>query len=214
MTSNFNNLELFHQRPLNRKRLIVGLTGGPGCGKSTVSLRFKQLGAFVICADSLARQSLEKGNYGYKALFEKFGGKYLLSCGGIDKAKLADDVFEVPKMRNWLENTLHPRILRRISEIIKKCGRKIIVVDAPLLFESGIQNRFDITAAVYCDFSRQLEFAIKRGWSGSEVRRRIKAQLSAVKKACFADAVILNDGSLDNLFVQVDSFYSALRILV
>lgn len=196
------------------KRLVVGLTGGLACGKTTFLDRLEKSGAFVVSTDSLAHEALEKGRPGYRAVLGRYGEKYLGPGGAIDRAKLGRHVFSSSAARHRLEGVLHPYILKKMASLIQACRRKIIVADVPLLFEKNLQDRFDLTVCVYSTRAQQVTRAMERTWSRKEVLERMKAQWSASKKARRADVVIDNTGKIGDLCRQADGFYAALKMIV
>ncbi|MFH1618577.1 MAG: dephospho-CoA kinase [bacterium] len=194
-------------------RFIVGLTGGVACGKSTVLKIFGRLGARTICSDTLAGQALEKGKPAYMAAVKKFGAGILGKDGALNRSALAAEVFTSPASRRWLENIVHPQVLRSISGMIKKSGPGIIAVDAPLLFEAGLEGFFDLTVTVCADKKDRMKRALARGWSRKDMLARIKAQWPQARKAAAADTVIDNTGSMRQLRDRAERLFAALKTM-
>ncbi|MEJ6949941.1 dephospho-CoA kinase [Natronospora cellulosivora (SeqCode)] len=178
--------------------MLLGLTGGIASGKSTVSSYLEELGALIIDADRIAREVLEKGEIGYKQVVETFGNDILNESGEINRSKLAGIIFSNKRLRKKLENITHPLIIKKINEKIEEYreNNRIIILDAPLLFEVGLDKDVDKTCLVYVDKETQLKRLIKRDkLSKVEAQRRIESQLSLEKKRDMADIVINNQGS-------------------
>ncbi len=179
------------------KIVKVGLTGGIATGKSTVARILEdRLGIPVINSDQIARDVVKKGRIGYKRVVEVFGHGILDSSGEIDRAKLGKLVFDDPQKRRLLESILHPLITQEIDRRVKEKeqeGHKLIVLEIPLLFEKGLQNRVDYTVVVYAPEEQQLDRLMKRdGLSLEEAKKRLKAQIPIDEKIKLADFVIDN----------------------
>lgn len=179
------------------KIVKVGLTGGIATGKSTVARILEdRLGIPVINSDQIARDVVKKGQIGYKHVVEAFGDGILDSSGEIDRAKLGKLVFDDPQKRRLLESILHPLITQEIDRRVKEKeqeGHKLIVLEIPLLFEKGLQNRVDYTVVVYAPEEQQLDRLMKRdGLSLEEAKKRLKAQIPIDEKIKLADFVIDN----------------------
>ncbi len=196
-----------------RRRLVVGLTGGIACGKSTVAGHFRKLGATVLCADALAGEELLRGRAGYRAILKRYGGKCLSADGELDRAFVAGKVFSDEAERLWLESVLHPLVLRRAAAAIRAgCG--VIVFDVPLLFEKRLGGMFDVTMAVYADGKKRMARAKARGWTAAEMAARERAQLPPESKLEMADIAINNSGEKGKTFQAVERAYRAFSALV
>ena len=186
--------------------MIIGLTGGIASGKSTVSNILRQQDVYIIDADKIAHQIMQKGHKGYKKVVDQFGESILDSQNQIDRAKLGEIVFSDNEKLKKLENITHPLVISVIKEKIeKKQGDyEHIIVDAPLLFESGLDSLTDQDWVVYVDYDIQLKRLMKRDdLSREEAKNRIKKQLSLEKKKELADVVINNNGSIKELEEKV-----------
>lgn len=190
----------------------VGLTGNFGMGKSTVAKFFSQLGAHVIDSDSIVSELLEKNDLvaEIKGLF----GDEILVDGKLDKKTIAKIVFQNPMMRIYLENIIHPRVFERIEEkieAIKKKGEPIIVViEAPIIFERGYQNRFDVIVTVYTSEKVAIERLKKKGVSEEDAISRLKCQFPIEMKKTNSDYIIDNSGSFEDTFLQVEAIFQKL----
>ncbi|KAK6127397.1 hypothetical protein DH2020_038857 [Rehmannia glutinosa] len=182
---------------------IVGLTGGIGSGKSTVSNLFKAHGIPVVDADVVARNVLKKGTGGWRKVVAAFGDEILLASGEVDRPKLGQIVFSDPDKRQLLNRLLAPYISSGIFlEVFKLWmkGCKIIVLDVPLLFEAKMDKWTKPIIVVWADPETQLQRLMARdGTTVEEAESRINAQMPLDLKRTGADIVIDNSGSLEDL---------------
>lgn len=204
--------------PLKRPRqvsVLAGLTGGFGTGKSTAARLFQTLGAKVIDADKLAHQALKRRTPTYDAICDHFGTKNILGIKGeIDRKKLARIVFKNPGKRKILESVVHPFVFAEIEKLAKKKSG-ILILEVPLLFETGLNEKMDVNIVVRVDEKTQMERLRKRMCATpAEVRARNKVQMPLVKKARLADFVICNDGSLKETKKQVFEIWKELKLMI
>ncbi|XP_075507199.1 dephospho-CoA kinase-like isoform X1 [Primulina tabacum] len=182
---------------------IVGLTGGIGSGKSTVSNLFKAHGIPIVDADVVARNVLKKGTGGWRKVVAAFGDEILLPDGEVDRPKLGQIVFNNPDMRQLLNRLLAPHISFGIFlEVFKLWlrGCKIIVLDVPLLFEAKMDKWTNPIIVVWVDSETQLRRLMGRdGTTVEEASSRIGSQMSLDLKKTKADIVIDNTKSLEQL---------------
>jgi len=192
--------------------LVIGLTGGIACGKSTVSNMLKESGITVIDADVEARQAVKKGEPAYNQIIAEFGEEIILADGEIDRQKLGSIIFYDAKKRQILNGIVHPDVRRRMSEQIEnavKGKEEVIVLDIPLLFESKLTYMADKTLLVYVDKETQLERLMKRNQlSIDDANARIQSQMPLSEKLDLADAVINNNGSIEDTKQQLASILS------
>lgn len=186
---------------------ILGLTGGIASGKSTVSAYLAQNGALIIDADLIARQVVAKKSSGLKQIVAKFGGEILTASGELDRKKLGKLVFGNKELLKNLTDITGPliraEILREI-EAAKKAQVKLVVLDIPLLFETGYQTLCDKVMVVTIPSKLQLERVMKRdNLSAAEARKRIANQLPASKRNELADVLIDNSKSVAETYQQV-----------
>ncbi len=208
----------FSSRSFNRG-LVVGLTGGIASGKSSVARMFKELGAWIMDADELAREVVRPGTPGWKAVVEAFGEEYLLPDGSLDRKKLAGRVFSHPRDKARLEAIIHPRILelrqKRTQEILEREPGAIIIFEVPLLIEKGLQHRVDRVVVVWVPRELQIRRLMERdGLSRREAWKRLKNQMPLDEKVKYAHYVIDNSGSLKETRRQVEAVYRELEALV
>lgn len=191
--------------------MLIGLTGGIASGKSTVSSYLKELGASIIDADLIARAVLEKGQEGYKQVVDLFGDAILENkTKEINRSRLATIIFNNNQMKKKLEGITHPIIIKEIFKKIEEYQEdsRIIILDAPLLFEVGLDKDVDLTLLVYIDRDTQLKRLIKRDkLSKEEAEKRIDSQLSLEKKRQMAEIIIDNSQGKTELKLQVEDFW-------
>lgn len=195
------------------KRLVVGLTGGIGTGKSAALRAFEALGASTVSLDQIAREQAKPGRDGYKRIVKDFGTCILKKDGAIDRALLGRVVFGDKKARLGLEKATHPLILKEMKQLIDRMSG-VVVVDVPLLFEKKLQKNFDATVLIACKPQKQIKRIIERdGLNAKEARQRIAAQLPMQKKRSMADVSIDNDKDLKHLDSRIREYYLGLNLL-
>lgn len=192
---------------------IIGLTGGIGSGKSTVSARLKELGATVVDADLIAREIVEPGEPALAELGETFDG-VLRPDGTLDRAELARQAFASPEATAKLNAATHPRIHERTEQqftAARDAGVPVLVYDMPLLIENGLTDTVDTVLVVDApDDLRVQRLVEQRGLDEADARRRIAAQIDRDTRLAAADTVIDNSGDLASLLAQVDAFWAGL----
>ncbi|WP_031407731.1 dephospho-CoA kinase [Geobacillus vulcani] len=179
--------------------LTIGLTGGIASGKSTVSAMMRELGLPVIDADEAARAVVRPGEEAYRQIVAAFGPDIVQANGEIDRVKLGAIVFHDEEERKKLNAIVHPAVRRKMlaeKEALVRSGAKTVVLDIPLLFESGLTAWVDKILVVYVDDDVQLRRLMERnGFTEEEARARIRAQWPLAEKIKQADAVINNNGT-------------------
>lgn len=194
--------------------LVVGLTGGIGCGKSTVASVLRELGARVVDADQVAREVLAPGSPVLGKVVERFGPRILRADGSLDRKRLADIVFGDPQALADLNAITHPPIIEMIRGRIEEArneGVQVLVVDAPLLLEAGMEGMVDEVWVVTCTRDQQIERLCRRtGLSPREAEARMRAQMPLGEKVRRADRVIPNEGSLAELRAEVERHWQDL----
>ena len=196
--------------------LRVGLTGSIGVGKSHVSGIFAELGCHVVDADQTAREVVEPGSPGLRALAEEFGAKMIRQDGTLDRERLGALVFADEKTRLQLNAILHPYIISRQDELMRaweaKDPRGIGVVDAALMIESGGYKRFDKLVVVHCNPEEQARRVMERNHlTRPEAEARVRAQLPQAEKMKFADYLIDTSGAFEATRKRTEEVYRALR---
>lgn len=187
--------------------LVIGLTGSIASGKSTVSKMFSDLNLPVIDADQISRDVVEPGEPAYKQIVNVFGQEVLHEDGKLNRKKLGKVIFSNEDNRKRLNEIVHPEVRREMvlqRDRYKNEDTPAVVLDIPLLFESQLMDYVERTLVVYVDESTQLERLMERDRSASEdALERIKSQMPVSKKAELADAVIDNNGTVEESFQQL-----------
>ncbi len=190
----------------------VGLTGGIGAGKSTVADLFSQKGAVVIRSDELARQVIEPQTPGFQQVIDRFGKDFVNSEGYIDRAKLAQIVFQDDAALKDLENIVHPLVRSKTNQIIDQhTSETIIVNEIPLLLEKKMESLFDFLVIVISSEKNRLERLSQRGLTAEQATARMSKQVSDDERKAAADFLIVNDGNLDQLEVDVEKIWQTLQ---
>lgn len=184
--------------------MYLGLSGGIGSGKSTVSKILSELGAVVIDADVIAREVLLPGTLGYASAVKAFGSGILDDKGNIDRKRLAKLVFENPIELAKLEAIVHPAVIARVAEIRNSLPESAVVVyDTPLMFEKQLQSQFDKVLMVVADSKLRQSRLVERGLELDDISARMANQASDEQRIKIADFVIENNGSPEQLQEQV-----------
>lgn len=193
--------------------ITIGLTGGIGSGKSTVSSRLAELGAFIVDADLVAREIVEPGQPALAELADAFDG-VLNPDGTLNRAELARQVFATPEATEKLNAITHPRIRARTEELFKQgreSGAQVLVYDMPLLIENGEVDKVDHVLVVDAPDELRIDRLVQhRGLDENDARRRIAAQIDRVTRLNAADTVLDNSGTVEQLLEQVDDFWAGL----
>ncbi|MFR0579448.1 dephospho-CoA kinase [Limosilactobacillus mucosae] len=187
--------------------LVIGLTGGIASGKSTISSILKAVGWPVIDADLIARQIVMPGSKGLEQIVNRFGPQMLNSDGTLDRKKLGKTVFDDPKKLSDLDKIEHPLIQEAIDSQLdefKKQHLPVVVLDVPLLFETGMDEECDLTVLAVVDQATQLKRLMKRDQiSKMDAVKKISSQMSLKEKMQRADVIIDNNGTLEQTRSQV-----------
>lgn len=194
--------------------MILGVTGGIACGKSTVTELFRAAGATIVSADELARVIVSPGSAVMEELAASFGPEIVRADGELDRPRLAAQVFADAAARAELNRITHPAIAAlaeaRLRELQSQ-GIPLIVYEAPLLYEAGAEGRVDAVAVVTASEAQQLARLVARdGLDATAAQARIAAQLPLAAKVARADYVIDNSGPLAATAAQVQALYSRL----
>ncbi len=184
--------------------LIIGLTGGVASGKSLVSEVWRKEGAYIIDADQIARDLVKPYSDSWKDIVDVFGIEVVQEDGNINRRRLASIIFSNPEKREHLNKILHPRIKeeinKRINEIRDKNPKAIVVIDAPLLIESKDYRQVDKVVVVTSSEDNQIErIKLRNGLRKEEAKMIIDSQMPLSEKLKFADFVIENDGSIEDV---------------
>ena len=195
----------------SEKKLIIGILGGIGSGKSTVAVEFVKLGCGLIDADKIAHDLLEEKPI-KEEIIKLFGEGILDSYEKISHKKLADIVFNDSRKLSMLTNIIHPLVIKKTEEFIKKFNQqnqiKAIVLDMPLLLEVGWEKRCDRLIFVDCDEKIRAERLKKLDFNKNQLKIRENFQISLDKKAKLADNTIENNSGFSALVRQVADIFS------
>ncbi len=191
---------------------LVGVTGGYATGKSFVSRSFAKLGAKLIDCDLLAREVVEPGTRGLRLVVDAFGDGVLGPDGSINREALGKTVFSDPQKRKTLESILHPIIIsiavQRAKKELVNNRDTLVVVEAALLFESGLSEKMEKNIAVICGEAEQISRGMARDkLPEKDVRARIEAQWTLGRKRELADFVIDNSGPRENTKKEVKRLF-------
>jgi dephospho-CoA kinase len=192
-------------------RFAVGLTGGIGCGKTTVADLFKARGAAVIDTDRIAHALTAPGGAAMPALLAEFGPGFATPDGAMDRARMRALAFSEPGARARLEAILHPRIREATAAAALIAGGPYTIFVVPLLVESGTwRERVARILAIDCPEQVQVARVMARnGLPEAQVRAIMAAQASRAERLAAADDVILNDDGLDLLAPQVERLHAS-----
>jgi dephospho-CoA kinase len=198
--------------------LRVGLTGGIGCGKSTVAGMMRDLGCHIIDADAISRNLAEPGQPGYSEIVSAFGKEILQSDGHLDRAKIAHLVFSDASKLSTLNKILHPRVIAeeecQLVEIARTEPDAVAVVEAALLIEAGHHQILERLIVVWCRPEQQIERLTNprgRAMSREDALQRITAQMPLDEKRRMATVEIDNSRSLEATQKQVTELVARLK---
>jgi len=188
--------------------LIIGLTGGIGCGKSTVSAFFAELQIAAIDADIIARQLVMKGQPAIQKIAAHFGCE-ILTDGELNRGRLRDIIFQDDSQKKWLNDLLHPLIRNEITNRLAEANGPYVLLEAPLLFENGLDTLTDYNLVIDIDPQLQIARASARdGVSATSIKAIINSQIDRQQRLQKADFVVNNSGcsrlSLKNAILDLD----------
>lgn len=197
--------------------MIIGLTGSIASGKSTVAEMLAAHHLPIVDADLIARQVVAPGSETLAKIAQAFGADVIAEDGSMDRAKVGAIIFHDEKMRQVLNEIIHPAIraemLRQRDEYIAN-GAKVVIMDIPLLFESKLQHFVEKILVVSVSEDVQLNRLMARnGFTEEEARARIATQMPVREKAQLADAVIQNDGTIEATAKQVDTLLRKWQVI-
>ena len=182
----------------------VGITGGMGCGKSTVARLLESRGFVRIDSDAIVRERVLREAPVKAAIAVRWGSGVLDSEGEIDRGAVAERIFNSDEERRWLEDLVHPRVFAAWEEAFASAPKERWAVEVPLLFERGLEKGFDFTVCVALSPEQQLARLEERGIPRALAGRRISKQLPLAQKIDRSDFVLWNEGSPEFLEAQVD----------
>lgn len=191
--------------------MLIGLTGGIGCGKSSAAAEFAALGFRVCDTDRIVREQVLTDPAVLAEARGRWGDGVIGSAGSLDRARVGDIVFADAAEKKWWEGVVHPRVgaIWR-GEVAAEPGAAWLI-EVPLLFEAGLEKGFDFVVCVGANHATQLARVIARGMTQAQAEQRIASQLPLATKLHLAHAVLWNEGSRDFLRAQVAEVASRLR---
>lgn len=191
--------------------LKIGVTGGAGSGKTAVCNRFKELGVTVISSDAIARETVAKGSLAYEKIVRRFGNKFLLNNGQLNRQMLRSTIVKDVDARRALEKITHPEItnlMRQKMAQAKRDGDDCVLVEVPLLFELEMEKHFDMVVVVSADRNLRVRRLMERdGSTHDEAEKLINVQMPEKVKVRRATHVLINEGSKEDLARSVDRLY-------
>jgi len=191
--------------------VTIGITGGLGSGKSTACQRLKEKGAIIFDADSIAKQILQYSLV-QEQLVDEFGAD-IIQNGAVNTGKLAKIVFSSEDHQATLNNIVHPYVIEQFEKLRDEFADKdgLLVMDAPLIFESGIDAHFDHTVLIYSTMKLRINRAMKRGnLPREQILQRMELQMPEEEKRELASIVIENNGSVEHLYEEIDKLFADL----
>jgi dephospho-CoA kinase len=191
--------------------MVIGLTGGIGCGKSAAAACFAELGFNVVDADQLARQVLESADC-VSQLRARWGDACLGADGRPDRRWIAAKVFNEPAELAFLEGLTHPEVAR-LRQVAVVDTKRHHVVEIPLLFEKNLTTGFGFVVCVACSEETRRSRLIEKGLTDEDISRRIASQMPLSEKVKRSDLVFWNDGELGFLRAQVAALVGRLPAL-
>lgn len=187
---------------------IVGLTGGIGCGKTTISELFKAYGVPVIDADIVAREVVKPGSPCLSAIADHFGANILLDNGELNRSLLRQIVFTQVEEKAWLDNLLHPAIRQQILAELAAVNSAYAILVAPLLLENGLEQHVQRVLVIDVPESMQVSRTLTRdNTTEQQIRAIMAAQLPRQERLNRADDIITNDSSVAELAPKVAALH-------
>jgi len=190
------------QTTTTRRPLVVGLTGGVGCGKTIIAEEFARRGAVIISGDETGHDVVDTN----RLLQEKLAGVFgrdILTHSGVNRRLLAQRAFADADGRRLLNDLVHPVLIKELKKRIRTVSRQpnvpLIVVDAALIVEWNLKAPIELIIAVWASRRKRSRWLRRRGWSFAEIENRMRAQLPFAARRRVADYVLLNNGNLDDL---------------
>ena len=194
----------------------IGLTGGIGTGKTTVSEYLKEKGCVIIDADKISKEMTEKGSPALEEIKKGFGGKYISKEGTLERKLLGDLVFNDPEALEKLHAIITKKVEEKIDLILKQLKKQaiddIVVIDAPLLFECGMESVADENWLITADMQVRIDRVKKRdGLSEKQILDRINNQMSEDEKRGKSRCIIDNSGTVEDLYRHIDKIIERIR---
>ena len=196
------------------KTLIIGLTGGMGSGKSEAARHLMSLGATHVDADAISRSLTAPGGEALPAIRETFGDEVFYADGTLDRRALGAVVFGNTAARHALEGIIHPRVQRialEMADAARAAGEEAVLMDVPLLFETGMDALCDVTVVISADIEERIRRVMSRdGLSREEAEARFASQMSDEERCARATRVVCNNQSMDKFKSELTAMYQQL----
>lgn len=190
-------------------RFVVGVSGGIGSGKTTVTDMFKGLGIDVIDADVIAREVVEPGSPAVQKIVDKFGGDIIEQNGHLNRTKLREIIFSQPELKIWLNALLHPLIREQMAVQTQQAKSPYCILSVPLLVENNLNNSVDRVLIVDVSEQTQLDRTLKRDQvDQQQIQAIMNSQASRAQRLAVADDVIDNNGEQKELIEQVHKLHA------
>jgi len=190
--------------------LKIGLTGGIGCGKSTITNLFSELGVPCVDADKIAHKLIFPGSPTLELISRQFGREILTPANNLDRPRLRELIFTDPVKKQKLEAIMHPRVYVEIDRQLQKLLTAYILISVPLLFETRMQYRFDRILVVDCPVELQIQRVRARDQlSEATIQAIIATQVPRAQRISEADDIIDNTGSTQQLAEQVKKLHNS-----
>jgi dephospho-CoA kinase len=191
--------------------MVIGLTGNYGMGKSFVLSVFKELGAIILDSDDIVHRLLQDRTVVLEVR-KILGDRVVKEDGTLDKGEVANIIFDSSELRKKIETLLHPLVLDSIESSLRKIRKErlLVIVEVPLLFECGYQNRFSRTITVFTSREEALRRLMKNGVARGKAMKRLQAQMPIRTKKKKADYLIDNSGTRRSTRRQVETIYKKL----
>lgn len=194
------------------KTLIIGLTGGMGSGKSEAARHLVSLGATHVDADAISRSLTAPGGEALSSIREAFGDSVFFADGTLDRRALGTVVFSNVAARHMLEGIIHPRVQRialEMADAARVAGEDAVLMDVPLLFETGMDALCDITWVISADIEERIRRVMSRdGLSREDAEARFASQMTDEERAARATRVISNDQSIEKFKNELTNIYN------
>lgn len=191
--------------------VTLGITGGLGAGKSTACQRLKEKGAVIFDADTIAKEILQEPQI-QEQLIDEFGAE-IVQNGSVITSRLARIAFINEENQSALNNIVHPRVIERFEKLREELGDQdgLLVMDAPLIFESGINGHLDHTVLIYSTMKLRIARALRRGnLTREQILQSMALQMPEEEKRELADFVVENNSTVEHLYEEIDKLYAGI----